>query len=388
MEIFFWLCLLYISYVEVGYLALLWLLSRFRAQDLLVGEIFPKVTVLIAVFNEEKIIQAKIENTLALDYPPDQIQILIASDSSSDRTDDIVSEYANLGVTLVRCSPRQGKIAALRAAENLITGELVLFTDADSMLDLDSLRLLTRSFIDPKVGAVSGREKRPPSGDNGKGKGEGLYNRIDTAIKTLEGSLGNQVGVHGGIFLVRRTLLPYVPDHLSHDAIVCLRLTLSGYKTLYEPEALSFEVYDLDTIQDWQRRVRTVLQSIQSYLYVKEALNPLKTGFFAFQIWSHRFSRWFVFPVLIMALVANLLLVRLSPLYQTFAVIQLVCYMLALVGFRLDSIGKQPAIFYFPFYFVYIHIAAFWAVLLHLSRRKMTTWRPTERETAHTIPHK
>ena len=388
MEIFFWLCLFYIGYVEVGYLALLCLLSRFRAQDHLVGEIFPKVAVLIAVFNEEKIIQAKIENTLALDYPPDKIQILIASDGSSDRTDDIVGEYTNAGVTLVRSSPRQGKIAALRAAENFIDGELVLFTDADSMLEPGSLRLLARHFVDPKVGAVSGRERRPPTGADGKGKGEGLYNRIDTAIKTMEGSLGNQVGVHGGIFLMRRTLLPYVPDHLSHDAIVCLRLTLSGYKTLYEQEALSFEVYGLDTKQDWQRRVRTVLQSIQSYLYVKEALNPLKTGFYAFQILSHRFSRWFVFPVLITALVTNLLLISRSPFYQAFAVIQLVCYLLALIGFILDSIGKQPAIFYFPFYFVYIHIAAFWAVLLHLSRRKMTTWRPTERETAHTIPNK
>jgi cellulose synthase/poly-beta-1,6-N-acetylglucosamine synthase-like glycosyltransferase len=380
---FFWFSIVYIAYAEIGYLAILWLLSRFLGIKRPLAEITPTVTALIAAYNEEDVILEKIKNTLSLDYPHEKIQILVASDCSTDRTDEIVQEHSNLGVMLMRSCPRQGKIVALRAAEMHIQGELVLFTDADSMLDPGALRALVRYFADPKVGAVGGREVRPPVGVTGQGKGEGLYCKIDTQIKRLEGKIGNQVFVHGGVFAMRRELLPYVPDHLSHDAIVPLRLTLDGFRVFYEPVATSYEVYNLDTRQDWRRRIRTVLQSIQSYLYVKEALNPLKTGFYAIQVLSHRFSRWFVFPVLVLALISNLLLLPRSGFYQFTALLQLIGYGLALAGYFLDRAGKRPGIFYFPFYFVYIHIPAFWAVLLHLSGQKMTTWRPTKRDATY-----
>jgi cellulose synthase/poly-beta-1,6-N-acetylglucosamine synthase-like glycosyltransferase len=291
----FWTAIFYIFYTEIGYMILLYIYSFIGKKKLILDTDSQSVAIFIAAYNEANIIRLKIENCLSLDYPSDCLQILIASDCSTDGTDEIVDSYSYKGVKLVRNCPRQGKIAALRAAEPLINSDLVLFTDADSTLSPNSLRSLVKWFADPQVGAVSGKERRPSTGTTSKGKGEGLYNRLDTKIKTLEGQIGNQVGVHGGIFMVRRELMPYVPDHLSHDAIIPLTLVLGGYKVLYEPEAISTEPYDLDTSQDWRRRIRTVLQSIQSYLYVKEALNPFRTGFYAVQVWSHRFMRWFVF---------------------------------------------------------------------------------------------
>ena len=376
----FWAAIIYILYAEIGYLFLLYGLSFFRTQDLPEGSDMPPVTLLIAAYNEARIIRAKLDNSLALDYPAGRLQILVASDCSSDETEAIVRSYADKAVMLVRSCPRRGKIAALRLAEPHITGEIVVFTDADSMLNPGALLALVRRFSDTSVGAVSGREVRPRLTVVGKGKGEGLYSRIDTTIKTLEGRVGNQVGVHGGIFAMRRELMPYVPDHLSHDAIVPLQLVLSGYRVLYEPEAVSTEPYELDSAQDFRRRIRTVLQSIQSYLYVKDTLNPVRTGFYAVQIVSHRFSRWFILPAMITALIANIFLLAVSPLYQLAMLAQIAFYGLALAGMLADRMGRQPAVLYFPYYFVYIHIPAFYAVLLHLSGQKMTTWRPTPRE--------
>lgn len=263
--------------------------------------------------------------------------------------------------------------------EGLISSEIVVFTDADLTFKPDAIQMLACHFGDRSVGAVSGSETRPSNGSSGKGKGEGLFNQIELLIKVYEEKVGNQVMVHGGIFAVRRDLLPFVPDHLSHDAIVPLKLTLQGYRTIYEPKAVSIEPYELGASQDWIRRVRTVLQAIQSYLYVKEALNPLKTGFYALQIWSHRFTRWFVFPVLIVAFFSNLVLAPHSIFYALMLVAQFVCYVFALIGLILDKANKRPAVFYYPFYFVYIHLAVFLAVILALWGKKIKVWEPTKR---------
>ena len=381
MEIAFWLGVTYLAYVEIGYVLLLFVLSKLKRQKFHADEEYPSdLTILIAAHNEETVIRQKLENTLSQDYPKERVQIIVASDASTDRTDQIVEEYKGQGVVLCRTEQHRGKIAALRDAERSISGQVVVFTDADAILQPQAIRKLTRHFADPKVGAVSGREVRPAVGALGKGKGEGLYNRIETQVKELEGKVGNQVLLHGGIFAMRRELMMFVPDHLTHDGVVPAMLTLQGYKTLYEPEAISIESYDLDTGQDWQRRIRTVMQALQSYLYVKEALKPWKTGFYAVQIWSHRMLRWFVFPVLMLVLVSNVILAGKSALYAGLFIGQAICYVWAGVGFWLDRMGNRRTVFYYPFYFMYIHMAAFYAVLLAWKGERFTTWQPAERK--------
>ena len=339
------------------------------------------MTILIAAYNEEAVIGGKIENTLALRYPAEKRQIIVVSDGSTDRTDEIVRGCAAAGVILHRVTQRGGKVPALRSAERLVTGEVVLFSDADSTYDPQVLQKLVRHFSDPQVGAVSGHETRIASASTGKGKGEGLYARLDNAVKRLEGQVGSQVMVNGGFFAIRRDLLPFIPDHLTHDGIVPPALYLQGYRTAYEPEATSIEVYALDSAADFRRRIRTVLQAAQSYLYVPAALNPFRTGFYAIQIWSHRFLRWLVLPVLALILAASLWLTPRSPFYLACTAAQGLCYGLALCGWILDRRGQRPTFCYFPFYFLYIHTAAFAAVILALSGRRITTWRPTQRET-------
>jgi cellulose synthase/poly-beta-1,6-N-acetylglucosamine synthase-like glycosyltransferase len=378
-EFLFWGGIAFLFYVEIGYALLLWLASRFIKPEKKQMDYEPGLTVLIAAYNEEDVISARLENLLSQEYPRNKLQVIVASDGSTDRTDEIVRGYSERNVLLVRAEGRGGKIAALRVAEPAIQGEVVIFSDADSTFLPSALKSLARHFSDPKVGAVTGREVRPPGKLKGKGQGEGLYNRIETQVKRLEGRVGNQVLLHGGICAVRQELLPYVPDHLTHDAIVPARLVLDGFRVVYEPEAVSMEAYELDSRQDWQRRIRTVIQAYQSYLYVKQVLNPLRSGFYAVQVWSHRFLRWLVLPMLIITFVSNALLAIDSRLYFYLLDMQLLAYLASGVGYALDRMGRQHIFFYFPFYFMYIHAAAFYALWLSWRGQKVTTWRPAAR---------
>jgi glycosyltransferase involved in cell wall biosynthesis len=383
-KVLFWVCLLCLAYVEVGYLLLLWVVARVRGSTppplpplRQGGGEEPSVTVLIAAHNEEQVIRSKLENTLGLDYPRERLEVIVASDGSTDGTDAIVKEFAGRGVRLCRTGERRGKVAALRAAQALATGEILVISDADSHYEPDALRRLVAPFSDPKVGAVSGHETRRASG--GQGQGEGLYSRLDNVIKELEGRVGSQVMVNGGFFAIRSERMPIVPDHLTHDGVVPPTLYLEGTRTAYVPEAISLESYALDSRQDFSRRVRTVLQALQSYWHVKAALGPLRTGFYAVQIWSHRILRWLVFPVLMVMLGTSLWLAARSWLYAVLAGLQGACYLLALAGWLIDRLGKRITLFYIPFYFVYVHLAAFWAVLMALGGKRIAAWRPTQR---------
>ncbi len=342
----------------------------------------PTLTVLIAAHNEADIIGARLDNVFDQAYPIDKLQVIVASDWSTDSTDDIVRKYSDQEVLLCRATQRGGKIAALRAAEPYICGEVIVFSDADSTFLPGSLQKLARHFSDAKLGAVSGREVRPPGKRQANGRGEGLYNRLETQVKRLEAKVGNQVLLHGGIFAIRRELLPYVPDHLTHDAIVPARLVLDGYRVGYEPDAISLEAYELDSHQDWLRRIRTVMQAYQSYQYVRQVLNPLRSGFYAVQVWSHRLLRWLVLPFLAIIFVSSALLAVHSMLYLVLVGLQLLAYLVATVGFLLDRADRRPAFFYFPFYFMYLHSAAIYALWLSWKGQKITTWRPAVRSAA------
>lgn len=381
LQILFWFAIFWIAYATFGYLAVLLVLARVLRRPVAQAEITPSVSLLIAARDEEAVIAAKLENSLALHYPREKLQIVVVSDASTDRTDAIVQEFAERGVLLHRVPDGKGKVNALNAALPTAAGEILVISDADSNYAPDALRKLVRNFADPRVGAVTGEERRLATAGQA-GLGESLYCRLDNLIKRLEGQIGSTVMVNGGFFAIRRALYPVLPAHLIHDSIVPCTLQLQGYRTAYEPEALSTETYPLETAGDFRRRLRTVLQAFASYLNIPSALNPFRTGRFAFQLFSHRFSRWFVLPWLAVALISNTILAMSSPLYLVLLLIQLGCYALALGGWLLDRRGIKLSFFYFSYYFLYIHTAAFLAVGQALLGRQISTWQPTERGAA------
>lgn len=379
-SLLFWFSLAFIFYANFGYYLLLWLISRLvKPRPVRQAEITPSVTLFIAARDEQAVIGRKIENSLALDYPPDKLQVVVVSDGSRDQTDVITRRYAGRGVVHLRVDAGLGKIHALNQALPRASGEILLISDADSHFDPQALKLLVRNFADPQVGAVTGEEVRVASG-SGKGQGEGFYARLDNRIKRLEGQLGSLVMVNGGFFAIRKELYPLLPPHLIHDSIVPCRLHLQGFRTAYEPQASSLEVYPLDAPGDFKRRLRTVGQAFYSYLSEPRALNPVRSGGFALAVWSHRFSRWFVFPFLLAALLANAFLASSHPFYLACLLVQLGAYLLAGLGFLFERVGRQPKLFYFPFYFVYIHLAAFTAVVQAMAGRRIAAWKPTARQ--------
>jgi cellulose synthase/poly-beta-1,6-N-acetylglucosamine synthase-like glycosyltransferase len=376
-ELLFWLSIFYLFYSAFGYLIFLRFLAWFHQRPVQKTDIAPSVTLLIAAYNEESVIAAKIENCLSLDYSPDKLQIIVVSDASEDRTNDIVLSYTDRGIVLHDVPDGEGKVNALNKAIDLASGEILVISDADSTYQCDALLKLVRNFGDPTVGAVTGEEIRVQTQDD-KGVGESIYVRLDNHIKRLEGMTGSMVMVNGGFFAIRRDLYPILPPHLIHDAVVPCRLQLQGFRTAYEPEAVSIEKYALETSGDFRRRLRTIIQAFYSYLSEPEALNPLRTGFFAIKVLSHRFTRWFVLPWLGVALLSNLLLVG-FPFYRGSLIVQFVCYLFAVIGYLLDRRGIRLKPFYIPFYYVYIHTAAFLAILKGTFGERIATWKPTQR---------
>ncbi len=241
---------------------------------------------LIPAHNEEAVIGTTVAHLQRLDYPRERLEIIVVSDASTDRTDEIAAAFAERGIRLFRVAENRGKVHALNLAVPTTRGEILVFSDADSSFAPDALRKLIRNFADGHVGAVTGEEKRV-AGEGRAGLGERLYCRLDNRIKRLEGAIGSTVMVNGGFFALRRELYPSLAPHLVHDALVPCLLRLRGYRTAYEAEALSTEIYPLDARGDFRRRVHTVLQAFSSYLAAPAALNPLRSGLFALQVFSH-----------------------------------------------------------------------------------------------------
>jgi cellulose synthase/poly-beta-1,6-N-acetylglucosamine synthase-like glycosyltransferase len=370
--------LAWITYATFGYLLVLLLVSRFVRRPVRQADITPSVSLLIAARDEQDVIGGKVENSLALDYPPDHLEIVVMSDGSTDRTDEIVRGYSAQGVILHAVGGGLGKPHAMNVTVPLLTGEVIIVSDANSMYASDALRKLVRNFADPEVGAVTGEERRV-AGAGGAGMGESLYCRLDNLIKRLEGRVGSMVMVNGGFVAIRRELYPKLDPHLNFDLVWAPLLRLQGFRTAYEPEAVSIETYPLDTRDDFRRRVRTVLQAVYSYLSVPEALNPLRTGWYAIRLISHRFMRWFVFPCLVAALAANAVLAAIHPVYRALLIGQLICYATAAAGLVLDLLGRRLHPLFLPYYFLYIHLAAFVGAVQAAMGRRMAGWKPTAR---------
>jgi len=374
LELIFWLCAGVVVYVYVGYPLLL------RLVHLLVGRtpvheptLEPPLTLVISAFNEESSIREKLDNTLQLDYPAQRLQVLVVSDASDDRTDDIVREYAARGVTLLRMPERGGKTVGLNAALREANGEVVVFSDANAMYRRDALRRLSAPFADPAVGAVVGESTYHDS-ETASEASESLYWKYETAIKRLESETGSVVGGDGAIYAIRRSL--YVPmraDALS-DFVNPLQIVKSGHRCLYEPAAQSVEKAAEGFDREFRRKVRIVNRAWRAMLSMPELLNPFRYGFFAVKLISHKLLRWLAPLFLLVLLVSSLALAGRSPLYAWALVAQLAFYALALAGHVLRQRERMPRLLSVPYYFSMVNIASARGILEAFKGETYTTW--------------
>lgn len=359
------------AYIYFGYPALIFLVSRLRPRPFRQGG-EPTVTVLIPVYNEEAVIEEKIRNTLALDYP--KLEILVASDGSTDRTEEIVRQ---LGVRLLSL-PRRGKAFALNDGAQAAAGEILVLTDANTLLEPGSLRPLVDPFADPEVGGVCGNKKqRPPAGADTTAEGENLYWRWDKWQKALESRAGSIFAADGTLYAVRRDLYVPIQDPAQADDIaISARIVLQGRRLLYEPRAVAWEEAPAEGRDEFRRKVRVTNHSVRALWNLGRGL--WTSGFYSVELLSHKFFRHLVPFFLIPLFLSNAVLAFSGPpVFRILFAGQVLFYGLALAGFALRGtrLGRAKP-FTVPYYFCLVNAAAFLGVLSILRGRRLRAWTP------------
>lgn len=386
----FWFFISTIFYTYFGYPALLTLFARTRPTAKPYPPLTPTVTLLIATYNEEAVIAEKIENSLALDYPAEKLQILVVNDGIKDNTAEIVRGFASRGVELNSSPIRKGKMAAINRAVPLARGEIIVFSDANNLYAPDTLRQLVAPFAEPTVGAVSGA-KRIIKGDGPLGDSEGLYWRYESFIKQQETRLSTCTGVVGEMLAVRRSLWESPPAKIINDDFyLAMRLIKRGYQVVYAPQARSFERISPSAQNEVTRRARIVAGRYQAISMAHKLLpaNPIV----AWQIISHKFLRPLVPLAMIGAFLCNILAViqptskqegkplRLAPpVNWLFLALQALFYALAWLGGRVKGQGTAGKVLYLPFFLVNSNLAALIGLYRFVNGQQSTLWKRVPR---------
>lgn len=394
----FWLSVLFVLYVYLGYPLILTLLARLRRkpvdypaypQDCFAC--MPKVTLLIAAHNEQDVIASKLENALAMDYPRENLQILVAADGSDDRTAEIVKGFEARGVELSYQPERRGKMAAINRAMTRVRHEIVLFSDANNLYARETLRELMKPFSDVKVGAVSGSKNILEGGD-GLAKADSLYWRYESYIKEQETRLGSCTGVSGEILAVRYRLYQPPPDRvINDDFFIALGILRRGYRLIYTPRARSFEHSSLTEEDESTRRSRIIAGRYQAILMSVQLL-PWRNPLLIWQIISHKFMRPLVPFAMIAALATNLLAVALPsaspevgilalgrPYSLVLLFLQLVFYLSAWLGNTLKSRGPMGKLLYLPAFLVNSNLSAIRGLISFFTGRQTSLWKRARR---------
>jgi len=372
MKFLFWLSFCLIAYAYFGYPLVLILLSKKKRKkdtDWSGSTFEPAVSLIIPVYNEERVIDEKIRNTMSLEYPKDKLEILIASDASTDRTKEIVEKYEKMGVRFLEQSERRGKAGALNLGLKEAKHEIVIFSDASILLDKEALRNILNQFADEEIGCVSGEDYIPGEG------GEGFYGRYELLLRNLESRVGSIVGASGCFYAQKRSLCDPFPEGMAPDFYSVLETVEKGYRAVTEPEATGVMKSVGDLQSEFQRKVRTFLRGITTLLHFKHLLNPFKYGIFSLQLISHKLMRWSTGVFLIFLLLSNLFLVS-SKFYFTFLLLQVAFYVLAFIGWLGMS---RPFLFKVPFFFSMVNLSALVAWFKYLSGFRQEIWEPSKR---------
>jgi biofilm PGA synthesis N-glycosyltransferase PgaC len=367
LQILFWLAVGLILYTFLGYPLLIGWLARWAGHPVQRADIAPKVTLIIPAYNEALVIADKIENSLTLDYPQDRLEIVVVTDGSDDETPDIVASYVERGVRLHHQPQRQGKIAAVNRVMPLISGEIVVFTDANAMLEREALRALVRNFADPQVGGVAG-EKHVRAG------GEGLYWRYESYLKRCDSAVSSVMGAAGELFALRRELFqPPETDSLIEDFVMSLRVVEAGWRVVYEPEAVAREEGTTTLFGEWRRRTRIAAGGFQSIRRLPGMLH-LKRGRVAWQYVSHRVMRWVITPFLLPVVYLLNLALMAVPFYRWIGLGQTAFYAVALLGYVLNRRGGWRGPWHAVFYFCFTNLAALVGFWRYATGSQPVTW--------------
>jgi glycosyltransferase involved in cell wall biosynthesis len=376
-RLLFWLSAGLIGYTYAGFPALVLARGRLRPRPHREEPVTPTVSIVIAARNEEASIGRKLDNLAALDYPADRLEVLIASDGSEDGTNALVAARAHERLRLVDL-PRGGKAATLNAAVAGARGDVLVFSDANSMFAADAVRRLVAPFADPEVGGVAGDQRYvADGGEAAVAGGERSYWSLDRAIKLAESRGGHVISATGAIYAVRRSLFREVPASSTDDFATSTGVIAQGHRLVFAPDAVAYEAVGASAEVEFSRKVRVMTRGLNGVIIRRELLDPRRHGFYALQLLSHKvLRRLMAIPLIVLAGSATALRRR-SPFYAAAAAAQGSVYLLGVLGLLA---GRRPRargkLFAAPTFFVLVNAASLKALLNVVRRRDIARWEP------------
>ncbi|WP_185234554.1 glycosyltransferase family 2 protein [Teredinibacter franksiae] len=374
----FWLLAILAIYSYFLYPVILKILVKdtgVKDVDTLAEVNWPKISLVITAFNEEGRIRQKLTNTLQLKYAG-ELEIIVASDCSDDNTDDIVREYADKNVVLVRAQERLGKENAQLTAIKEVSGEIVVFSDTATEIPEDALDKLVQHFADPEVGGVSSEDRF--ISQDGSVAGEGAYVKYEMWLRQQESKLAGLVGLSGSFFAARKEVCSEWDIHSPSDFNTALNCARLGYRAITAPDVLGYYQDLKDPSKEYARKVRTVIRGMTALKRHSDVLNVRKFGLFSFQVWSHKFMRWAVPWVLLGLFVVSALVANAGGIYMLAFLGQITFYGVAIAGHFNESLHRFGVV-KLVYFFVQVNVALFDASCKFFAGKRMTTWKPSAR---------
>ena len=389
LEIIFWICLALVIYTYVGYGVLLYFLVRIKrlfagqsVQSAVDEENLPEVTFLVCAYNEQDTVEMKIKNSRDLDYPKEKLHLVWVTDGSNDKTNELLAQYDDVEVMFE--PQRRGKTAALNRGLALVKTSIVIMTDANTFVNKGAVREVVRLMSDPKVGCVAG-EKRVLAKTEGEiaAEGEGLYWKYESALKRLDSELYSAMGAAGEFCAVRKELCKPMPNNtLLDDFIMSMLIVKQGYRIAYTSDAYAMEFGSASLEEEAKRKRRIAAGGLQSIWWLKDMMLPWKNAVVAFQLTSHRFLRWSITPVALMALIplnVALIFTNGGTLYNIIWYLQILFYAAAYLGYAMASKGKKNKLLYIIYYFLFMNINVFRGMIYLMRNGNTGAWEKVKR---------
>ena len=371
LKIAFWICAFLVFYTYLGYGMLLWLLVRLKRivrgkaerKALPTDEAeLPEVTFMICAYNEQDVVDMKMENTLQLDYPHDKLHIMWVTDGSTDQTNERLARYAD--VEVVFSPERRGKTAALNHGISMVRSEITMMTDANTIVNREAVREIVRCFQDPQVACVAG-EKRVMARHEGQAaaEGEGLYWKYESALKRMDSELYSAMGAAGELNAIRTRFYEPMPETaLLDDFVMSMRMVDQGYKIAYTSDAYAMEYGSADLTEESKRKRRIAAGGLQSVWWLRQMMNPFRRPIVAFQFVSHRVLRWSITPIALLALIplnVALVMMKAGTIYTVIWILQVLFYLAVLASWILEKQGCKNKLLYVPYYFLFMNLNVF-----------------------------
>lgn len=382
----FWLSVIFIVYTYFGYPILLTIIAKLRGRNVNKRDNIQSVSMIITAYNEEKNIRNKLENVMNLDYPPDKFEVIVVSDASTDKTDEIVHEFETqshaqnishisvVPIRLIRMQKRGGKAQALNFAAQEAKGDIIVLSDTRQLYDKNAISELVNNFNDPSVGAVSGELYLENPEGGGVGEGVGMYWKYEKLIRKMESRLYSTSGATGAIYAIRKELFKPIPnDTILDDVVIPMNIVLNGYRVVFDDKACAYDRVANTAKQELTRKIRTLCGNYQIMFRMPQLLNPFRNKVF-FQIVSHKFFRLFVPFALIFTLISSIFLAKFS-FYKIMLILQVMMYLSALIG---HFLVKKPSfisrLFGIPYTFIVLNYAALAGLYRFITQKQNVAW--------------